>query len=1032
MRLQPEGPTFREFICQGKPTPERVRADQIETLRGKHGNLDLEVTAEGWWSPVPVKGERHICNPYFYFNRIDPEPADTSGTKDADLMMENLHDAGKLADWLTVKFGIPASLFPIFYSGDQAFHVCMDPWLVGMEPSFLNRGVVRHFGMQIADFLGLSTFDPSVYSETRNFLRLADSVNSKTGRYSVQVTLEEAQKGSYEEIIKLSEGPRGQFYDQAKQDLDDQALKTYYDLVQRRFEKLDTLGKLRPLRPMEKGMLCPKCIDSIIFARSTNAIVSERTTGSIMAVASFYKDAGLSLQESIEGIMKWTGVNVEMGDDYRVMKSVVVSVTSEVYSSDRYHHSCPFIRSLSNDPGIGLTLCDYETCEWVKSEDQEVAFPPEVELDKAVDPPWSGQRIQVQAAISGFSYDPYKVPRTIHIKCSPLDSEKCATCIMNQNDNDLRREIPPRDEVLLRMIDVSEKRVRGALLDWIGIPTSCNIARVAIINDYSVYELNLVPVIRVSPETLVKDKPFVSRIAVLIDPSGQGRARLEKTREFNLIVYPHKDPSTQKNILQIVDSWPMEDFIDDFKMTDELNKDLQVFQSAPGQDLWAKWLEIESDLAANVLGIFGRPDMFFTFDLVYFSSTRGFFFEGKPIEKGHCEALLVGDTGEGKTTMAKHLISHYGVGLFCSGETARRTGLLYTLVQPRGKEWFIVWGILPMSDKGIVVIDEFTGLEDKDKETLTAVRSSGLVEVSGAASGKAQARTRIVFMCNSPDGRPMKDHNFGCETVMKVFKKPEDVRRLDIANTVANGEVLRGDLDRCEMAQVKPEHRYTAALSNRLLMWAWSRKPEQIEFTEEAVRAVYEARSQLDEKYVQDIPLLQMTDLKNKIARGAVALAARFFSTRDGEILTVGMEHVRLYVKLIDSIYGKRSFGFLAKSKSIKKAQEATKRNIKVIKDIMEKKFPSAEDLASFCEAMLNTNTFARRDVQEMVPFAKDDFDPFFQLLHRTGMVQKRGQSWVKSDQFKDLLKAIQDDVEWSDSGQDDQSEPEQSDLLKD
>ena len=97
----------------------------------------------------------------------------------------------------------------------------------------------------------------------------------------------------------------------------------------------------------------------------------------------------------------------------------------------------------------------------------------------------------------------------------------------------------------------------------------------------------------------------------------------------------------------------------------------------------------------------------------------------------------------------------------------------------------------------------------------------------------------------------------------------------------------------------------------------------------------------------------------------------------------------------------------------------------------MEKKFPSAEDLASFCEAMLNTNTFARRDVQEMVPFAKNDFDTFFQSLNRTGMVQKRGQSWVKSDQFKDLLKSIQDDMEWSESGQDDRSEPEQSDFFK-
>jgi hypothetical protein len=277
-------------------------------------------------------------------------------------------------------------------------------------------------------------------------------------------------------------------------------------------------------------------------------------------------------------------------------------------------------------------------------------------------------------------------------------------------------------------------------------------------------------------------------------------------------------------------------------------------------------------------------------------------------------------------------------------------------------------------------------------------------------------------MTNSPDSKYINQHNFGCDVVSQVFRKPEDVRRLDIANTLSINEINRSDLSRLQQMKEKPEHKYTSIRCNKLVLWAWSRKAEQVEFTPEAVKAVYSAVEYLNRKYVQEIPLLLAEDLTNKVARGSAAIAARHYSTKDGEILIVTEEHVNTWVWLIDSIYSKKTFGFLSKSTIMKNSRRKTIENIEVVKEFIRNIFKSNGNLASFCENLMGQATFSKSDLCEVFP---DDggFAEFFKLLKTSRMIERSNQYWVKTEVFTDLIKGLLDDASWEEASSDDAAE---------
>lgn len=324
------------------------------------------------------------------------------------------------------------------------------------------------------------------------------------------------------------------------------------------------------------------------------------------------------------------------------------------------------------------------------------------------------------------------------------------------------------------------------------------------------------------------------------------------------------------------------------------------------QSIKEKLSEIYEDLAANVTHIYCREDLMMAVDLVFHSVLR-FKFRQQWVTKGWVEALILGDTREGKTETVSHLINHYRAGELATGETTSYAGLLGGL-QQNGKRWAITWGKIPLNDRRLLALDEVSGMDVADIALLSGVRSSGVAQLTKIQTEKTLARTRLLWISNPRSGRKLETYTFGVSAVRELIGKAEDISRFDFALTVANGEVSAKVINR-GMIDAVP-HKYTSELCSALVLWAWTRPDDAVIFRADAEEAILDLSEDMSKIYSPAIPLVQPAEQRIKIARLAVSLAARLFSTDDGNSIVVKAEHAQYIVEYLKQIYNKSSMSY--------------------------------------------------------------------------------------------------------------------------
>ena len=188
--------------------------------------------------------------------------------------------------------------------------------------------------------------------------------------------------------------------------------------------------------------------------------------------------------------------------------------------------------------------------------------------------------------------------------------------------------------------------------------------------------------------------------------------------------------------------------------------------------------------------------------------------------------------------------------------------------------------------------------------------SAGVAEITKIRTERTHARTRIIWIANPPTGQTLAQHNQGVTAIRDLFKKPEDVRRLDFAITVASGDV---DFAR-EINVVHDETgtlTYTSELCRTLALWAWSRRTDQVIFTPGAVQTILAAATEMGKRYHPAIPLVEPADQRLKLARLSVAAAARVHSTDvTGEKIVVTEDHAHFVARYLERVYNSPSMSY--------------------------------------------------------------------------------------------------------------------------
>ncbi len=599
------------------------------------------------------------------------------------------------------------------------------------------------------------------------------------------------------------------------------------------------------------------------------------------------------------------------------------------------------------------------------------------------------KHIEVKALVSGKDFPPFEIPNNVKVECDRNAGEKiCPFCPMwdthGEQEINLQESADHRGS-LLNLIDIQDNVLFGNIKKQLGIPVRCDHVGMKTLSYINIEELRLIPEIDFSTD---ENYQYVQQIAYYAGHDIEAN----HVYTFKGIALPN--PKTQTATQLFSEATPAVDNIDMFEMTPEVHKSLQIFKPQT-QDIEGltefykeKYLDLE-----HISGIYDRLDIALAYDITLHSALNVMF--QKKRERGWMECLIIGDSGCGKTELAKNMILHYGVGEFVTGESVSVAGLIGGLSQT-AKKWHINWGKIPLNNRRALFIDEVSGLTVEDIGLFSGVRSSGIAELTKIRTEKTQAQTRKVWIGNprkiGQTSRNMMQYPYGCVAVRELIGNLEDIRRFDFILSAHSEEV-----DRKVYNQIKVSNRivkFTAPLSHSLLMWIWSRKQDQVKFSREATRLILSRSGQMGAKYYHGIPIVEAADQRLKIMRGATAVAGMTYSTDDGTNIIVNTHHVDFFYNWLEKIYNKDSmrYGDWSKKELSNKVLKNQKEVDKVVTN-------------DIIDMLLDNDTFNQYILMDLTGWDRSEVKYLFTTLNRNNAVQRVGTSFYrKTEAFNDYL----------------------------
>lgn len=611
-------------------------------------------------------------------------------------------------------------------------------------------------------------------------------------------------------------------------------------------------------------------------------------------------------------------------------------------------------------------------------EDPEDIDPSPSSVIQAFDSRRAGRPLALTVTIKGRREPGYTVPRKIEYRCTIDNGKVCEVCPMKAEEGSMDHVIPGADPVVLEMIEATRVQLNGTLRGLVGIP-KCPKVTIKAAEQQAVEVLYARPSVEHTGGGYNEDEDAEDYKNIKLTSVGRHDTAANQT--VRVVGALHPDPRKQSNEFLTWDVSRLETSLDRFEMDGETLEALKVFRPAEGQSPLHKLRDIADDFASHVTFIYGRPELHAAMDLV-FHSAISFDFDGKRLQRGWLELLAIGDTRTGKSEVGARLSRFYGRGEVVSCESATLAGLLGGLQQfGSNKEWATTWGAIPLNDRRLVVLDEISGLDPEMIAQMSSARSSGIAELTKIQQERTHARTRLIWLGN-PRNAGMTDYTYGVQAIKPLIGNPEDIARFDLAMSVASGDIPASEINRPRQAG---EQRYRREAASALLHWAWSRRAEHIRWAEGAETAVYDSANALGARYVEDPPLIQAANVREKIARVAVALAIRLFSTdARGEEVIVKTIHVRAAVKFIDRLYAMKGFGY-------------GERSAEIIEDRRAAMKPANQDRArkvlkrnpGLARHLRSQGKFRRQDLEEVLDIDREEANAIISELIDLRMVYK-------------------------------------------
>ena len=774
---------------------------------------------------------------------------------------------------------------------------------------------------------------------------------------------------------------------------------------------LFNVRKYRPNAPSDKKIFwaVPKDPDKKVPLYPESSMDSDA-----VVLAEGETDALMSCQVGVPAVTGTAGANtwrMEWSERFKG-KQVFIAYdrdsAGEKGARQAAEHLEPFARDIFlvkiplRKPGADISdyLLTREKSEWltvlkrakpyqVRKSDPMDMQPVDVSVMGSFDAQNVGRAQSMEVLIQARSKDPFSLPKVVHSTCSMDAGKQCAMCPMMQRNGEHDWALRPSSRNLLAMVGTPEATQAEAMRKEVGA-AKCQVLRHEVTSYQSVEQLY------VRPSWEEESGDFTPRRVL-----GIGKHDTLPSQTVRLVGTTWPEPKEQRNEFMAWTVEESENAIDEFRMTPDLARDLRQFQPEKGQTPLRKLWDMAADLESHVTRIYGRRDLHIAIDLVY-HSVLAFPFRGGLERRGWLDALIVGDTRTGKSEAAKRMGEHYRVGKMVNCEAATFSGIVGGLEKMGDKEWAVNWGAVPMNDRRLVILDEVSGLSYEQIQQMSDIRSAGTITLQKIRQEQAWARTRLLWLGNPRDAG-MDQYTYGVMAVQPLIGNREDIARFDFAMALTSSDIKLKDIHQRPMTG---EPQYTSDECHSLVLWAWSRQPDDVEWIGTAEEDVMKAAAWLGDRYVDNPPLLQSANAHVKVARLAVALAACTFSTdRAGRKLLVTQAHVSGALKFLDGIYSRDTFGYRRRSEQQLETTHRAMQNMNDAKGWLD----SNEDLLMFLLSV-ESGAFRREMVEQILNRSREESNGITNTLFSLGLVSPNGQSLKMTPTLHKLLREIQEE----------------------
>lgn len=962
------------------------------------GNFNCFASVQRFANKDKTKGEPFIAPLYFDLDSDDPAKSQA--------------DAVKVIDFFTKELDIKPSDMWVYFSGSKGFHILVSSTALAIEPNNLLCKVFKHIAGYLIHRLELSTLDLVVYTVPR-MLRLPNSVHQKTRLFKIELTIDEIKTLSIQDIQTLAKQPRkdvaftrdirkaeagyrpkgAHFFADKKREYE-QAAATSSERYRKDVYQFD---KDKP----------PACVQDILEHGWKKE--GDRNNATVQ-LSCYFKDAGHTKDEALTILEEWVTKHTSAKSKYQIKQRVANtrSVVDAVYNKDNeYRFGCAFIRSLHGikRPGekdYDRVACAGDLCPCVGtvvSDDEAISL----HLSETGKAELTGKLVKTKVMVAGKKQTPYIVPRKVEYSCWGYNSCKKVSCpLIDIPTHTSYKNLGHADRELIQMTATGDDNIKGILREMSSIP-SCAKYDTNIVETCNVEELLVIPMAETSAEDDEKAGRYVLRRVYAV-----GGLQVAENKYYEITGYVHPHPKNQEGTILIRNAKPLQDVVEAFKLTDEVQESLKVFQPTEytPEDIERKLAAICADLTYNQTYIVERDETLLGVLLTQHSVLRFKVpWDTQPI-RGWLEMLIIGDTGTGKSHLIERLMKFCGLGSRVNAESTSRTGLTYKMEQSgAGGAWYIVWGAWPLADKEMIWIDECTGIDKEQYGEMTLARSDGKLEVKRAVTAETPCRVRAILSGNVPKGKRLADYAQGVACLKDIFNN-EDIRRFDFGVFMRAADV-NPDLYNQQLP-IFPQMITAEAYKNNIL-FAWSKTPDDVIFSDETIGKILAVATDISKIYgnANDVPLVSPSDQRNKVARLAVALAALTHSVDEhGTKLIVYPGHVDFIGAYLKDIYNAPGCGLNYYAKLAIKEEELTdERYEKLTAEI--KKLDTLKGDNKFFEfiRLFAQQSYLRLgDVEAMLSVDKEEAKAIVNMLTKMRMIINTSGGFRKTPKFNSYV----------------------------